>query len=273
MPGSGTDHYLVSAWNTILEALEHDESAAINLISVDFAKAFNTMDHGACVRAFQAKGATSNSIGMIRSFLTGRKMRVKVGDELSSPRPINGGSPQGTLLGNMLFIITTDSLGEMAGLAAGRGVDDEIEVGGTTVDGSRLEVEEGQDNDISPDDITINDQPIYMNESGSIIDESTIIHDPRTITYDARDERPPKWKETELKIYKYVDDFLGVEKVCTKEGIMTITQNKTEISTRAKQSEAFYRQVEKDAKEIGMSVNASKTQMLCISPALSLIHI
>ena len=69
LAGTSVNHYLVSAWDTVLEALEHDEMAAINLISIDFAKAFNTMSHGACIEAFINKGASDHSVSMIAAFL------------------------------------------------------------------------------------------------------------------------------------------------------------------------------------------------------------
>ena len=37
-------------------------------------------------------------------------MQVRIGNTLSTPKKINGGSPQGSILGNYLFCITTDQL-------------------------------------------------------------------------------------------------------------------------------------------------------------------
>ena len=45
-------------------------------------------------------------------------MRVKVDSVLSAPRPVPGGSPQGSILGNFLFCCTTDEFGR-AGIDAG----------------------------------------------------------------------------------------------------------------------------------------------------------
>ena len=47
---------------------------------------------------------------MLHSFLEERKMRVKIDNVFSDPLPINGGSPQGTLLGNLIFIVATSEL-------------------------------------------------------------------------------------------------------------------------------------------------------------------
>ena len=43
-----TKHLLIQAWNNILQGLE-DNRESINLITIDFAKAFNRMSHQSCV--------------------------------------------------------------------------------------------------------------------------------------------------------------------------------------------------------------------------------
>ena len=116
LPGTGVNHYLTETWDKILTTLEHDERSATTLVSIDFAKAFNTMSHQACIKSFIDKGATKHSIAMISAFLRDRCMRFKVGREFSTERQILGGSPQGTLLGNLLFIIATDDLENVKGM-------------------------------------------------------------------------------------------------------------------------------------------------------------
>ena len=66
--GCGTDHFLAEMWNSIVENLEGEQNA-INLMSVDFSKAFNRMDHQACVQALALKGASNQSLNMIAAFL------------------------------------------------------------------------------------------------------------------------------------------------------------------------------------------------------------
>lgn len=106
---SGTNHYLAEAWTNVLEALDQEGSVA-SMVSVDFSKAFNTMSHQACISFLERKEVSPNLIQAIRSFLTERTMCFKVGNSLSSSRKLRGGSPQGTILGNFLFILTTDEL-------------------------------------------------------------------------------------------------------------------------------------------------------------------
>ena len=51
----GADNFLVQVWEDILSGLE-DDRACTNLISVDFEKAFNRMDHWHCLVALREHG-------------------------------------------------------------------------------------------------------------------------------------------------------------------------------------------------------------------------
>ena len=50
LKGSSTSHYLADAWTDMLKALDQDGGVA-NLLSIDFAKAFNRMDHAVGIAA------------------------------------------------------------------------------------------------------------------------------------------------------------------------------------------------------------------------------
>ena len=98
--GTSTNHYLISAWNMLLESLDNAERTAVSMISVDFAKAFNTMSHTACVNAFRHKGSSNHVTNMVSSFLSNRFMKIRVGDTYSDLRPINGRrKPSGDTVG------------------------------------------------------------------------------------------------------------------------------------------------------------------------------
>ena len=108
MKGAGSEHYLVLLWQRILESLEDPRAASV-ITSIDYAKAFNRLDFGQCLGALADKGASSEVIGVIASFLTSRTMAVKVGQALSKPRIVLGGVPQGSILGVYLFNATIDA--------------------------------------------------------------------------------------------------------------------------------------------------------------------
>ena len=111
LKGVGADHFLIGTWQSILEPLE-DQRAAVTLLSIDFEKAYNRMNHNACgcVTALDSLGASQATTGLVRAFLYGRTMSVKIGQARSNPRTVPGGSPQGSILGNYLFCATTNSL-------------------------------------------------------------------------------------------------------------------------------------------------------------------
>lgn len=107
MKGAGAEHYLVHLWQLVLECLEDPRAGAI-LTSIDYAKAFNRLDFGCCLRALAGKGASTELLALLASFLTSQSMSVKVGQEVSAPRVVLGGVPQGSILGVFLFNATID---------------------------------------------------------------------------------------------------------------------------------------------------------------------
>ena len=109
--GLGTDHVLVQMWQCMLEDLD-DYRAATVVTSIDYSKAFNRMSFQECLRSLAKKGASTPVLQLIATFLTNRRMVVKVGQVQSEPREVWGGCPQGSILGVFLFNATIDDLGE-----------------------------------------------------------------------------------------------------------------------------------------------------------------
>lgn len=107
--GCGTDNFLVEMWNNIHETLDRPDSA-ISLMSVDFSKAFNRMNHQACLEKLVKKNASNQTIQLIGAFLTNRYMCVRTTNCTSKKHLVRGGSPQGTKLGNLLFCLTIDDI-------------------------------------------------------------------------------------------------------------------------------------------------------------------
>ena len=96
-------------WTGILEDLE-DSRGASSIMSLDFAKAFNRLDHSHILASYARLGASTQVVALFAAFLHGRVMRVKVGDVLSVPRPVNGGAPQGSCAGVQMYAVGIDDM-------------------------------------------------------------------------------------------------------------------------------------------------------------------
>ena len=76
---------------------------------------------------------------------------------------------------------------------------------------------------------------------------------------------PDGWQDRPLAVKVYVDDLNNIEKVNQYTAISTISETKTILLPHARKSQANFERIKSRAEEVGMKVNSSKTQMLCIS--------
>ena len=75
------------------------------MIYLDFAKAFDKVDHNVLLKKLEFVGIGGKIHSWLESFLKNRHQQVKVENVLSAPVSVLSGVPQGSVLGPLLFLI------------------------------------------------------------------------------------------------------------------------------------------------------------------------
>jgi len=87
-----------------------DERKSTRILFVDYAKAFDHVDHRTVIVKLAALGVPPILLRWLHSFLMNRTQRVKINDILSDWASPNGGMPQGTWLGPYVFLSLINDL-------------------------------------------------------------------------------------------------------------------------------------------------------------------
>ena len=100
---------LLSHYDWVLQNLA--EGRNVDVVFLDFAKAFDKVDHGILLRRVKELGITGKLGRWMHSFLTGRVQTVVVDGHKSEEAPMISGVPQGSVLGPLLFLIYMGDIG------------------------------------------------------------------------------------------------------------------------------------------------------------------
>ena len=101
-----TETALLKVTDDILKTLDsHNE---VVLVMLDLSAVFDTLDHTLLVERLRSYfGFSGTALQWFSSYLHGRSQRVIIGDTISSPRYLEFGVPQGSILGPyyLLFVL------------------------------------------------------------------------------------------------------------------------------------------------------------------------
>ena len=266
---TGTTHFLIETYQRIIDCLE-DGMTAVSLVSIDFSKAFNRMSHRICVEQLAGRGASTDSIRMVGAFLNGRKMRMKINNSFSKLRPVLGGAPQGTKVGNYLFTVTIEGIKEynretMQSLPAT--VPDDV--GDEGEDSPRWPARplsrpmerfcSAAFTASTPTKKGTTDGVIrYWDTSGRSTEDSYL-------ELQMMPAPPPEWVKPPPWADKYVDDLTVGECLFMGSAISSFSTKKERRSIRTESCEDLFGHVKRTAESIGMKVNEKKTALLCVS--------
>lgn len=292
--GCSTSHMLIDIWQEICDNAEDYRSATV-LTAIDYSKAFNRVSFQHCLKAFAAKGASSNTIRLLATFLTNRQMAVRVGESWSKFLPVNGGCPQGSILGVFIFNTTTDDLEDPFLREEDRRLPDLPsalhDLPARPREQERQELDEsvqitGEPRFSTPESIQ-RDQPPDISDL-SPIGSNLYRHSDMVVQIEAINAplpEPPAFEprgpeiavgtqvlvEKKVGVAKYIDDNIIVEKVNFGNVAATEDGDEPTKTREATGSKNAFACITSRAADKGMLVNDSKTNMLCVSDSLSYV--
>ena len=105
--GFRSGHSCITQLLTVIEELAKslDDRKQVDVLFLNFAKAFNTMPHQRLLLKLQSYGITGRTHHWLSQWLTKRTQRVVINGTESDYVRVISGVPQGTVLGPLMFLL------------------------------------------------------------------------------------------------------------------------------------------------------------------------